>query len=417
MSHTVEVSARTEWRRHWTTVLAAVFGVALTSTHVSAVGAFIAPLEQEFGWTRAQISIGSGMPTLLGGLLSPLLGIAIDRWGPRRIALPGAVIFCCATALLSQAGPGIWSWWSLWLLVALGGLMIKPPIWTCAVASLFEKGRGFALSVTLCGAGLATALMPPLATALIDHFGWRHAYVALGLMLGVITLPIFYAFLTSAADNLRRAPVAPEEPAVILTGSTVREALRSPRFYKLTVAAFVFTVAAIGTTANLVPILTSFQFSRAEAAGIAGVAGVTSLVGRLCTGLLLDRFNGNVIGGLVVVIPTITCALLLLAPGSTAMVLLAVVLLGLSLGAELDVVAYLTTRHFGMARYGTIFGAISGFWAIAASLGPTFANYLYDQTGSYAPAITTFLPLYLVASFCLATLGRFPVFPRPPAAA
>lgn len=404
-------SARNEWRRNWGVVFAGLFGVGLTSTHVYSIGPFIAPLQAEFGWTRAQISAGVGVSTFIAAVLSPFLGIAIDRFGARRIALPGAIIFCAATALLSLAPSTVWIWWSMWVLVAMGGVMIKPPVWTTAVTSLFDKGRGLALAVTLCGTGLASTLMPNVATWLIDHYGWRLAYQLMGLLLIVVTFPIFFIFLSSAADRKRRAVTAIESPATETVGSTVREALLSMRFAKLTLAGFVFTTGALGITSNMVPILTSMELSRAQAAGVAGLAGLTSVVGRLSTGVLIDRYNSNVVGGIVVLFPMIACGLLLLAGGgATGLVLPAAIVLGLAIGAELDVIAYLTARHFGTARYGTIFGTVSSVWALAVTVGPTFANYIFDKTGSYAPALWTFIPLFAIASLCLFTLGAFPDF-------
>lgn len=399
-----------EWRRHWTVVLAGLFGVGLTSIHVYTIGPFIAPLEQEFGWTRAQISAGVGVSTFIGAVFSPFMGMLIDKFGPRRIAIPGSLIFFAGTALLSRSSSSVWMWWSLWIVIAAGGLTIKPTIWTMAVASLFDKGRGLALAVTLCGTALASGIMPLVATALIDSYGWRTAYPLMAALVFVITFPLFWFFLDSAADKRRREPTAQHDDQPLLLGVSAREAFRSIRFYKLSLAAFVFTIAAIGIVSNLVPILTSLDIGRAEAAGIAGLAGITSLVGRLSTGWLIDRLNGNIVGGLAVLIPVVSCVLILSLPGSVEAIVLAVVILGLALGAELDIIAYLTTRHFGTARYGTIFGTVSALWSLAVTIGPTLANYIYDQTGSYLPAIWAFLPLFVIASISLLTLGAFPAF-------
>lgn len=401
-----------EWRRHWPVVFASLMGIGLTSTHVYAIGPFIGPLEAEFGWPRAQISLGVALVTLLGAIFSPFMGIAIDKLGPRRIALPGALLFCAGTALIAFTTNSLWVWLSLWLVVGIGALMIKPTVWTFAVASLFDKGRGLALAITLCGTGIASTVMPIVATGLIDSYGWRSAYLLMALLLVVVTFPIFYFCFDSAIDGKRRKPEGAGGPVFAVVGATVREALLSLRFLKLGLAAFVFTLAAIGITSNMVPILTSMQLSRAEAAGIASLAGVTSVLGRLATGFLIDRYNGNIVGGTVVLFPMITCILLLAAPGSVPLTILAVVILGLSLGAELDVIAYLTARHFGTARYGTIFGTISAVWSAAVTIGPTLANRIYDRTGNYELAIWGFLPLFALASLCLMTMGAFPDYSR-----
>ncbi|MFC3172789.1 MFS transporter [Novosphingobium bradum] len=403
-------SARAEWRNGWTVVLAALFGIGLTSSHVYLMGPFIAPIERDYGWTRAQISAGVGVVTFLGAVSAPFVGILLDRVGPRRVALPGAVVFCATLALMGLAPANVRVWWVMWTMVGVGAVMIKPTTWTMAVAGLFDRSRGLALAVTLCGTGLASSVLPILVTWLIDTHGWRAAYPLTAGIMALVVLPLFFLFFHGAADQRRRRPVAASTPPPEAVGATVREALRSARFAKLTLAGFVFTTAAIGITANLVPILGSMGLSRTEAAGVAGLAGLTSVIGRLGTGFLIDRFNGNYVGGICVLIPMIGCAMFLAWPGNVPLMMVAVIVLGLALGAELDIVAYLTTRHFGTARFGTIFGMVSSVWSLAVAVGPTLANHLYDRTGSYAPAIWAFLPLFAVASGCLFTLGPFPKF-------
>ena len=108
----------------------------------------------------------------------------------------------------------------------------------------------------------------------------------------------------------------------------------------------------------------------------------------------------------------ITCVLFLVAGHSVPTMILAVVIMGLALGAELDVIAYLTARHFGTARYGTIFGIISSLWSLAVSFGPTLANYVFDQNATYMPVFWAYIPLFLLTSLALMTLGKLPDFSK-----
>jgi MFS family permease len=185
-----------------------------------------------------------------------------------------------------------------------------------------------------------------------------------------------------------------------------KEAMLSRQFVMLATAAFIFTVAALGIIPNLLPILVSFDFGRTEAAAIAGVAGITSIVGRLITGYLLDRFNPNAVAGTVVLIPVISCLLLIAMPGNTAIAILAVGIIGVALGSEVDVMAFMTARQFGTRSYGTIFGVVSGLWAIATGLGPTLANRIYDVTGGYVLALELAIPLFVLTSILLYALPR-----------
>ena len=410
--------SRSEWRKGWPVVGASLAGFTLISFYTFSFGAFIAPIEQEFGWSRAEISLGLSVITITAGLLTPLLGWVVDRLGPRRVGLPGAVAYALTYGLLGLTTANIWSWWGLWFLLSFTIIGIKPLVWTTAVASTFERNRGLALAIALCGGGLASGLAPSYSTWAIDSFGWRGAYPFLAISMGLVVVPILYCGLHSGADAARAeektaAISDPGKARPVLVGMTTREAFFSMPFAKLAVAAFVFTVAAIGIVPNLLPILVSFDFGRTEAAAIAGVAGISSIVGRLVTGYLLDRFNPNIVAGTVVLIPVASCLLLGWAPGHAGVAIVAVMIIGLALGSEVDVMAFLTAKQFGTANYGTIFGVISGLWAIATGTGPLLVNRIYDVTGGYELALQLAIPLFAITSVLLFALGKAPRFDAP----
>lgn len=410
-----EGSARAEWRQGWPVVLGGALGIGLASVSVYATGVFIAPLEEEFGWSRAQISSGQAMVSVLSVILSPFMGMAVDRFGPRRLAIAGVSAYCACIASFSLAGPSIWSWWGLWLLLACSALLIKPTVWTAGVSSMFNAGRGMALSIMLCGTGLGSSLTPLVSNWLIEAYGWRVAYVGLALFWALLVIPIIVLFFTSTQDQHRTGAIKTSAPQH-MTGVTAREGFLSLTFAKLAIAAFLTSLVIISFTSNLVPILSSQGLTRQEAAGIAGIIGLATVTGRLIGGFLLDRINGSLVGGVSVAMPIISCALLLGFPGDAGMAVLAVLLLGLSLGVELDAVAYLSTRHFGMRNFGVLFGTISGLLALATGLGPFLANLVYDYAGSYRPALIAYIPGCMLASALFFSLGRYPVFDMPPVA-
>lgn len=412
------MTARREWAEGWTVAIAAMAGFALAATFTFSFGAFIAPLEAEFGWSRAEISLGLTVITLTGGLLSPPVGMLVDRWGPRRLGVPGCLAFAAFFGILGLTTENLWVWWGLWFSLAFVFIAIKPLIWTTAVASTFEKQRGLALALAMCGSGLASTFAPSLATWAIASFGWRLAFPIIGLIVGLCVFPILYFWLHSGADKALAKNSKKEAGAArILYGLSAREAFRTLQFFKLALAAFVFTFAAIGIVPNLIPILTSFEITRTQAALIAGAAGLSSIGGRLVTGILLDRINPNIVAGVVVLLPIASCLLLLGAPGSIPIAFLAAVIIGVSLGSEVDVVAFMTARLFGTIAYGTIFGVMSGMWAIATGFGPTLVNLSYDITGGYELALEVAIPMFALTSLLLFTLGKPQDFEKPQAAA
>ena len=391
-----------EWRAHWPIVLAGVGGLILASLHVYSLGAFMPAIEAELGWTRSQISFGLTISSLTCAALVPFMGMAIDRFGPRRIALPGAVLFLSAFALLSTAGAAVWTWWALWFLLALTALAIMPAVWTAAVASVFVRHRGLALAIALSGTGLSSTFIPLVSTLLIAELGWRLAYVVLAALLALLLIPVFFI----AFRNWRygRSPVpSPSRPVAGDPGAW--RAVFSLRFQLLGMAGASFTVAILALVVNLLPFLASTGIARTEAAAIAGLVGVTSIGGRLFTGYLLDRVDAHLVGAISLLLPIASCLLFASSPGSVPVAIVATLIAGAALGAELDVVAYLTAQHFGMERFGTLFGTITGLLVFATAIGPVWGNYIYDVTGAYTLILWATIPLYLLASLCLVGLG------------
>ncbi|HEX7855415.1 MAG TPA: MFS transporter [Sphingobium sp.] len=395
--------AAREWGAHWPTVLVSAIGMSYTAIYVYASGPLIQPLEQEYGWSRTMISSGIPVATTIAALLGPIMGWVIDRFGSRRIAIPGIILYWIGFATLSLTSPSIWSWWLLWGLVGFCGLGIKPALWTTAVASLFSRSRGLALAVTLSGTGLGSFFTPLLTTWLIEAYGWRMAFIGLSLVFGGIGFPLIFFFFHDALYKQQAEQVVPI-PA--RHGMAMRESLLSCQFLSLTLAALLFSLLAISTVANLIPILSSEGIGRNEAAGIASAVGITSIIGRLATGWLLDRFDARLVTTVAMALPVAAAGLLLVWPGEAHAALIAALVMGLSLGAEVDAIAYLTGRYFGLKHYGLLFGTMISATAIATGFGPMLASMVYDNTGSYRLQLIIVIPLSLIAALLILTLGR-----------
>ena len=399
-------SASAEWRNHWPVVLAAMAGASLSSLHLYSLGVVLADIEQEFGWSRAQISLGPAIVSVVGLLLSPFVGMAIDRFGARRVGLGGSVLFLAVFSLLSTATSGILVWYALWTLLAIAAALISPTVWTAGVTSLFFQARGLALAVTLCGTGLGAISVPILSNFFLESFGWREVYRGLAGLWACITLPLLLIFFSSRSDQQRlRKSGEIGNRATALPGPPFREAFWSIQFFKLLLAAGLLALVTNAIVVNLVPILAFQSIDSADAAATAGLIGLGSICGRLIGGVLLDRINANLVAGISVAIPVISSLLLILAPGSVPVAAAAVLSLGLAVGVEFDAVAYLTARHFGMRSYGTLFGTITGVLVLVTGLGPFFANLAYDLTASYQPTLYACVPVCLVSSILFLTLG------------
>jgi len=395
-----------EWRSNWPVVLAGAAGGCLASLHLYSMGVMIAPLEQEFGWSRAQASSGLSIVAVVAVATSPLIGMVIDRIGARRVALFGVSLFCIFLASLSQATSSLALWWALWLGIALGAACIAPTVWAAGVTSLFTASRGMALAVTLCGTAIGALIVPALTHLLVGALAWRGAYLALAGVWGLVVLPLVAFGFSSSIDRegLGRGTALAAAPRRRDRASAWR-AMLSGRFVRLTLGAISIVTVASSLIANFVPILVAEGHEEGRAAALAGLVGAGSILGRLIGGYLLDRIDGRLVCGISVLAPVGTCLALLFAPGSVPLASAAIFLLGLAVGIEWDGVAYLASRHFGTAGFGTVFGAIGGMTLLLNGMGPVLTNLVYDVTRSYEPALWGFIPLCLLSSAMFFLLG------------
>jgi MFS family permease len=399
-------AARAEWRGGWPLPFVSAVGYGVSVAHIYSAGLFIAPIEQEFGWSRTAITAGLTVVSVFSVVLAPFFGAMIDRWGARRIGLPGTMLYCAAIAALSLTGGSVWSWWGLWILIALGSLTVKSTIWTSAVASRFDASRGLAMAIALCGAGLGSALLPILTSRLLAEFDWRTAYLALGGILALVAVPLLLPFFRDARDVARRAPGAPV--AAALAGVSYREALRGRRFAMIAIVATLSVAAMTSLMVNMVPILRSLSFGTAEAAAYAGLLGIGSIIGRLGTGFLLDRFNGALIGTIAFALPVLGVGLLSAASGTPPLAMAGCFILGLALGTEVDVIGFITSRYFGMRAFGAIFGTIVGLQSLSTGLGPMAGSAIYDLRGSYTWLLIGVVPIFIVCALLVSRLGSYP---------
>lgn len=403
---------RSEWRAGWPVVLAAMMGGGVGGVSVHSMGLFIAPLEAELGWSRAQITSGLTIWSALVVLFAPFVGILIDRYGPRPFGIAGVVVFCVLFGALGLVGSSIVGWWLMWSAIAFGSACIKPPTWTAAVASRFQVGRGLALAGTLCGPSVSSILTPPIAALLIPEWGWRGAYMGVAAFWLMISLPLIVAFFRDAHDISPDQAIRQTKRAAVRDGLEWRAGLRSRPFWLILPAVFIYTLLVSAMSVHFVPILTGNGLASTTAAGIASIVGISSVVGRLTTGALIDRVGGARIGAVVFLVPALPCALLLTGGHSIGAAIGIAILFGLALGAELDVATYLAAQYFGLKNFGVLYGTIVGFTVLAAGVGPLAAAYIFDTNASYTLFLQLTIPLFAMSSVLIGALGK-----RPPGAA
>lgn len=399
-------SAWNEWRTGYPLVFASMLGMFVSTTHMYSIGVLTAPIEAEFGWSRAEISAGMLIAGGIAAFGAPVIGMLIDRFGTRPIGIAGIMIYCASFSLLATSPNSLWSWWILWALVGLGYTFIQPTVWAAAISSAFDRHRGLAMAAMLTGSSLSALVVPLLLFNLIDGYGWRTAVVLMGGAAALVVLPNLILFFRARGDRHAWRKGGGEQPGGIPLG----QALRNTRFLRLALIALLLTGAIVGINMQLVPIFSSLGLDRGAAAQMAGAVGIGSIVGRLGTGYLLDRYHGTLVGGLSFSAPVAGAILLLSADMSQASAFFVAFLLGMGAGAETDMVAYLCTRYFGLRSYGAVFGVLASMFAIGSGVGPTASAAAYDHFGSYIPFIWAALGCFLLAILCVVSLGPYPDF-------
>jgi MFS family permease len=361
----------------WRVTLAASVGVfvSFASLLVYTFGVFLKPLTVEFGWSREAVSSAFGFAALMIAVASPILGLLFDRFGPRRIIAPCMVIFGGAFASLAWLTPSLTHLYVIFIVLGLVGNGTAQMAYSRAVSSWFDQRRGMAFALLLCGGSVGAMALPPIAQALIAGVGWRSAALTLGVGAVAIGLPTLLLFVRERPRDSRSA----RTPAY---GASIGEGLQSRTFWILVIVLFVSSIAQNGAIAHLAALLTDRGVAPEEAAMALSAMGGASLVGRLTTGWLLDRFfAGRVSFGLLAI--AALGAFLLSGASTLPMGLLAAALIGFGMGGEADVTPYLLSRYFGLRAFSTLYGLTWTAYAIAGALGPILMGKAFDATGSY----------------------------------
>lgn len=378
------LSAGQEWKSGWTLVLAASVGFSFFSILLAATGLFMEPLTKEFGWSRTLLSSGPSIAVTLTAILSPFYGYLIDRFGARRVVLPGLVITTLSIAAFGLATGSQAQWFMFWAIFGVVSGSIKSTAWTAAVLGVFNRSRGLALGLTLAGTAVAQIAIPPLANWLITAFGWRATFVWLGFGWGGLTMLLCIFFFYDAHDRAKSTVSRKDTAsAADLPGLTTRQALRDWALWRVGISNFVVMVLTMGLAIHLFPILTEAGVSREKAAWLTSLSGVAGIAGKLVTGALLDRYRPNWIGGVTLGAAALSFILLIQGIRSPVAIIAAMLVNGYAAGTKTQITGFLTASYGGMRNFGKIYGVMAALMALASGMGPLTAGLIYDFAGGY----------------------------------
>jgi MFS transporter, OFA family, oxalate/formate antiporter len=395
--------AYSELRSGWGVLLGCTLGVAAGAAALPfyTAGVFVTPLETAFGWTRNQLSWASMAWTLTVVVCAPAVGALIDRYGVRRPACLGLLSLAATFFALSHLQGQLWIYVGIQILGAAGGLSSTPVAFTRAINERFVRARGAALGFTLAGTGITAAFAPPIVAAIVMASGWRAGFRGLGLC-ALCAMPIVWVLLGVGAKS-GTGDASAATPASAPSGATPREIYRSATFWRLLAAFFVLALGVSGYVLHMIPMLTDAGIDLPRAAWIQGVLGIAVIVGRVATGLLVDHFFAPRLAALTLSVTAL--GMVLFATAGTPMAVPSAFAIGFALGAEVDLIGYLTARYFGLTWYGRLYGMLYGAFVLGTGLSPVLIAGLQAIHGTYA------LPLYVCASLVAAAVILFATAP------
>lgn len=406
----------------WWLLAASVCAMALGSgVSFWAFGFYVAPLEREFGWTRAEVSLGFSAALLVSGVSGPLIGRFIDTRGPRTAIIVGAVLTALSFLLLATTN-SLWQWYVYSAVNAVVRQMMFFIPFMSLISRWFDRRRGIAVSILGTGFSLGGFIVVPVVGLAMESLGWRATLVASGAAVAAVFLPIGLFIVRNTPSEMGVSPDGAQEadgsasvPRTI-EGVTLGEALRSPLFWALSLGFMLFFYGMFGWLVHQVPFYESIGLSRRTAATIVSATAALSIGTRLLVGMVADRivrFELVVVGlALTLLVAMVTLSV---SSGPAAIGLFLVLwVIGTAGGPMIE--SLLLTRAFGVKHFATILGSVVVVETVGQILSPTVAGAIYDRTGSYDLALLMFIGTFTAAAgmFLFASRLRRPYEPSQP---
>lgn len=389
-----------EFRKGWPVLLVAGIAVGSGATlPLYSLSLFVAPLEAEFGWARTSVLQASAFLTAALFLMTPAAGWLIDRTEVRRVAVPSAMLMGALLLALSQIRDQITIFYAGFALLGIVGVGTTAVGYSRITAAWFAKNRGLALGIMLSGMNVSVAIAPIAMELSIRHLGWRGAFVILAAWI-LSVAPAVWIFLREPRQTARTDGLSVQKASI--AGLTRSQALRTRQFWLIATSAFLMAVPISALIAHAIPFMEDRGLSRTDAAQLAALIGVGGLFGRIGAGALVDRFYPPAIAALILAAAAGGCVLL----ARTDALALGILLIGICLGSEGDLLAFFTGRYFGLKTFSELFGWFYAAFSVGFTIGPLAASTLYELNGGYDQAFFVFAGIFLFAAVLQAMLGR-----------
>lgn len=397
----------------------------ISGVSVWGFGVFIKPMREEMGWTTAQIALGFSIRSFEQGLMAPLTGVLVDRFGPRRMAIAGVFFLVAGLALFATVHT-ITMYYTASVLIAIGQSVGSFTAYSAALMRWFRRQRGRALGIMNAGNGAGYFVVPALV-ALIRVVGWRETLTIGAIVVLAVTLPLALVVRNDPSergqlpDGDGAASDDVNVPAPSMLGMTVREAVRTPVFYLLALAQAANGAVVVGWVVHQIPHLEAQGFSLGAAATVGVVYAASQVLFRPASGLLGDRFGRRRMFVAAFFFQAVGIVVFAMV-SPERIYLLPLYYLTFAFGQASWVVLQQATvaDYFGPRRFATINGLVQAVQMPVGVASPVIAGAVFDQTGTYVPVFLAYGACSAIAGLSVLLIRRRPLSLAPgqvPAAA
>ncbi|MGF6875139.1 MFS transporter [Paraburkholderia sp. MM5477-R1] len=399
-SDTAGNPAGSPWRYVIAGFFALVFGVNIVPVMFNLLGA---PLTAEFGWTRPQISTGLAVFTFCDGLSMLAVGALVDRKGIKSV-VPMAFAFGGGLILLAFTPPQIEWMYVLCAIIGFGAGAVAPTVYSIVITAWFDAKRGLALGILNVGLGLCGTLIPFFLSYLLKNGGWRGAVITVGgisMALSLINL-VFVLRMPAGWEGERRNARSHGK----LARASLWTLAKSKHLWLIALSIFFVSAATYGLLSQMVLVTVDKGIVMSVALTALSTISLSSVCSRIVVGALLDRVFAPFLAAAIFVF-TAAGVTLLNHTNDVWGIYLAALLVGVGLGAEGDIAAYILSRYVPKASYGRAFGLVMFLFAQGGGLGVFVLGKSYGALGSYTAALYLIVALVLVAALLIAVVGPY----------
>ena len=389
------------------------------------VGSFMIPMTEEFGWSRAEFSASRSIGQIVMASTGFIIGSYIDRYGGRPFIILGSLIL--STAIYSLGSINTLTQWLVLngFILTMGAAMIGNLVINVTLGKWFVEKRGRTVAVAGMGISLAGVILPPIATWMVDVYGWRSSWEMLGIGAAVFTLPMAILIRRSPEDYLMHPDGKTAEDIASGGGAAAQidfdksmtraEAMRTSAFYFLVLAFGLFQISITTMLVQTIPLMSDAGYSRLVASSMISIASIPAFLSKPFWGMLIDQYSPKKLAGLGAAITGFAVMAIVFSVSRQIDYLIygSFLIMGIGWGGLLPLQEVIWASFFGRRYLGSVRSTAMPFTFGMSAIGPILVAYYYDSVGDYNLALLAIAICNIASAIMLFRIGDDPRTQKP----